>query len=228
MISANLTIPDTSNAAANTILTHPNVASWAMRQYHPAPPPPASTQVLVDHPPQSSSPMLSQQSSPSSSRAASPNRTSSCDSNMLQTQTQPPPLTSQTTTSSRNMPQRIVASSLKNVRRPSAETTPPPAMAQQQLLTNELILPQNMKHISEVTFTQIYDKILEFIPRVSGAFKGTLFSCSLCAEAFHVVFFSIPDKNFFCKSFSKCEINAIVLLRVESNSLYYSFTCKYY
>ncbi|KAI9585711.1 zinc finger CCHC domain-containing protein 2 [Glossina fuscipes] len=149
MISANLTIPDTSNAAANTILTHPNVASWAMRQYHPAPPP-ASTQVLVDHPPQSSSPMLSQQSSPSSSRTASPNRTSSCDSNMLQTQTQPPPLTSQTSTSSRNMPQRIVASSLKNVRRPSAETTPPPAMGQQQqLLTNELILPQNMKHISE-------------------------------------------------------------------------------
>uniref|UniRef100_A0A1A9W033 CCHC-type domain-containing protein n=1 Tax=Glossina brevipalpis TaxID=37001 RepID=A0A1A9W033_9MUSC len=150
MIPANLTIPDSSNAVANTILTHPNVASWAMRQYHPAPPPPASTQVLVDHPPQSSSPMLSQQSSPSSSRTTSPNRTSSCDSNMLQNQSQPPPLTSQTTTSSRNMSQRIVASSLKNVRRPSAETTPPPAMGQQQqLITNELILPQNMKHISE-------------------------------------------------------------------------------
>ncbi|XP_023299384.2 zinc finger CCHC domain-containing protein 2 [Lucilia cuprina] len=139
MISSNITIPDTSNAAA-AILTHPNAASWAMRQYHQPPPQTAGNQQqMMDHPPQASSPMLSQQSSPASSRATSPNRTSSCDSGMQTTQQQ-----QQNNTQVRNM-QRIGQTSLKNIRRPSAETTPPPPM-----MANELIMPQNMKQIQEV------------------------------------------------------------------------------
>ena len=136
MISSNITIPDASNAAA--ILTHPNAASWAMRQYHQAQPQ-TGNQQMMDHPPQASSPMLSQQSSPSSSRATSPNRTSSCDSGMQQSSTQ------QNSTQVRNM-QRIGQTSLKNIRRPSAETTPPPPM-----MANELIMPQSMKQIQEVS-----------------------------------------------------------------------------
>lgn len=135
MISSNITIPDASNNA--TILSHPPAAAWAMRQYHQAPPQ-AGNQQLMDHPPQASSPMLSQQSSPASSRATSPNRTSSCDSGMQQSSTQ------QNSTQVRNM-QRIGQTPLKNVRRPSAETTPPP------LMTNELIMPQSMKQIQEVS-----------------------------------------------------------------------------
>lgn len=131
MITSNIAIPDTSNAAA--ILTHPNAASWAMRQYHQ--PPPTGNQQMMDHPPQASSPMLSQQSSPASSRATSPSRTSSGESGMQQ----------QNNTQVRNM-QRIGQTSLKNIRRPSAETTPPPMMA------NELIMPQNMKLIQEVSW----------------------------------------------------------------------------
>lgn len=142
MISSNITIPDNSNA---TILAHPNAASWVMRQYHQAPPPQTAggNQQLMDHPPQASSPMLSQQSSPASSRATSPNRTSSCESGMQQ-QTGP-----SNTQQVRNM-QRIGQTSLKNIRRPSAETTPPPPM-----MSNELIMPQNMKQIQEVI---LFDK----------------------------------------------------------------------
>ncbi|XP_013104083.2 nuclear receptor coactivator 6 [Stomoxys calcitrans] len=137
MISPNI-IPDTSNTAA-AIFTHPNAASWAMRQYHQQPPQTTGTQNLVDHPPQASSPMLSQQSSPSSSRATSPNRTSSCDSvGIMQNQHQP----SQNPSQARNISQRLGGTSLKNIRRPSSETTPPPQMTQ---MGSEMIMPSNMK-----------------------------------------------------------------------------------
>lgn len=147
MISSNITIPadgsaqhyitnDSSNAA--TILTHPNAASWAMRQYHH--PTGSNTQSLLDHPPQASSPMLSQQSSPSSSRTTSPNRLSSDQQSM-----QPPQ-------NMRSLQRAGGGGNLKHVRhdmsRPTAETTPPPPAGMSN--SDIMLSTQGLKHISEL------------------------------------------------------------------------------
>lgn len=91
--------------------------------------------------------MLSQQSSPSSSRTTSPNRASTSvimHQSVQQHQHSSHPQV-------RNMPQRVGVS-LKNIRRPSTETTPPPlGPTHQQLIPNEVILPQNVKQLDDVS-----------------------------------------------------------------------------
>lgn len=113
-------------------------------------------------PPPSSSPMLSEQSSPSSSRANSPNRISSACDNTLQTQIhqtscvgQPSTIPQMRNISSQRIGGPVLTTSIKPIHRPSVDTTPPPSQQCQQqhntpLLSNEYILPSNVKHVTEV------------------------------------------------------------------------------